>query len=264
MLYVSCYATSRIDCCANHTGRLDRHSRSTRPGFPCSCFHGDGLMRAHALLFALALSAPCALAQAGFLGHVAAYATGAIAAHEAERAIDGADRSRKAGRGDFEPDGAYGVVFPLSATYPIRTITPGAINPRVTQANIHQTICVPGYSKMVRPPESYTEPLKRELIAKYGFSDRRLRDYELDHLISIELGGSPSDPRNLFPQPHHVIGGWGSYAKDKLENRLHSLVCRGQIPLAEAQHDIAHDWVAAYKKYIGATPDQPRSYRYGG
>ena len=151
--------------------------------------------------------------------------------------------------------GAYGVVFRLDEALPNPHLTPGVDDQRVTQANIHRTICVPGYSKSVRPPESYTEPLKRELIAEYGNSDRRLRDYELDHLRSIELGGSPTDPRNLWPQPHHVIGGWGSYAKDRLENRLHRLVCRGKVSLSQARVAISMDWIAAYKQYIGPIPD---------
>ena len=91
-----------------------------------------------------------------------------------------------------------------------------------------------------------------------------MRDYEEDHLISLELGGSPSSPRNLWPEPHHVIGGWGSYTKDKLENRLHSMVCHGQISLAEAQHEIATDWIAAYKRDIGPTPVKGRGHRQGG
>ena len=74
------------------------------------------------------------------------------------------------------------------------------------------------------------------------------------HLISLELGGSPDNPRNLWPQPHHVIGGWGSYAKDRLENRLHTLVCRGRLPLAQAQREIAGNWIVAYKRYVGAQP----------
>lgn len=128
---------------------------------------------------------------------------------------------------------------------PDHTLTPGVIDPRVTQANIRSTICVPGYTKKVRPPESYTERLKRRQIAQYGYSDRRLRNYEEDHLISLELGGSPSDPKNLWPEPHHVPGHRGSYDKDQLENRLHQMVCRGEMSLHDAQQWIATDWVAA-------------------
>lgn len=161
-------------------------------------------------------------------------------------------------------EGAYAADFPASLAEPNARMTPGAINPAVTQANIHSTICVKGYTRAIRPDERYTERLKRRQIAAYGYSDRRLRDFEEDHLVSLELGGAPTDHRNLWPQPHHVAGGWGSYAKDRLENRLNHLVCRGRLPLAEAQSLIAHDWIAAYKRFIGLTPNGTRQHRYEG
>jgi hypothetical protein len=145
-------------------------------------------------------------------------------------------------------------VFSMHDARPNPNITPGAVNSAVTQANIQQTICMRGYSKSVRPPQSFTKVAKRAGIRQYGFNDMRLRDYEEDHLISIGLGGSPTAPQNLWPEPHHVIGGWGSYAKDRLEDRLHVLVCHGRVPLAQAQQDIARDWIAAYKRYVGANP----------
>lgn len=148
----------------------------------------------------------------------------------------------------------YDVVFSLDQARPNGRITPGALNPAVNQDNIHETICARGWSKSVRPAEDYTEQLKFVGIRQYGYDDTRLRDYEEDHLISIGLGGSPTAAQNLWPEPHHVIGGWGSYAKDRLEDRLHTLVCRGQVPLAQAQRAIASDWIAAYKHYIGPDP----------
>jgi hypothetical protein len=158
-------------------------------------------------------------------------------------------------------EGRYAVVFNLDAARPNPHMTPGALNRAVDQANIHATICVRGYSRSIRPPEEYTERLKRSGIRRYGYSDRRLRDYEEDHLVSLELGGSPTDPRNLWPEPHHVIGGWGSYTKDRLENRLHALVCRGRVPLALAQREISGDWIAAYARYVGPTPYPRRRHR---
>jgi hypothetical protein len=163
--------------------------------------------------------------------------------------------------GIADAQGRYSVVFGLSQARPNPLLTPGAVNAAVDQANIRDTICEPGYSRSIRPPEDYTERLKRRGIRRYGYADHRLRDYEEDHLISLELGGSPTDPRNLWPQPHHVIGGWGSYAKDRLENRLHTLVCRGRLPLAAAQHAIAVDWIAAYRRYVGADPSARRRHR---
>jgi hypothetical protein len=142
---------------------------------------------------------------------------------------------------------------PATATagLPNARLTPGSTDPRVTQANIQSTICRKGgYTSSVRPPVSYTEPLKLNGIKLYGYSDRKASDYEEDHLIPLELGGNPTDPRNLWPEPHH-IGNWGSYVKDNLENRLRDLVCSGRLDLGTAQQAIATDWIAAYKKYMG-------------
>ena len=153
--------------------------------------------------------------------------------------------------GGVEAQGRYDVVHPIEDALPRSQLTPGAVDPRVTQANTRSTICVRGYTKQIRPLAKYTSDLKRKQIARYGYEDRRLRDYEEDHLISLELGGSPTSPKNLWPEPRHVVGGWGADAKDQLENELHRRVCRGELPLAEAQHSIATDWVATYKKYVG-------------
>lgn len=121
---------------------------------------------------------------------------------------------------------------------PDPTCTPGVADPRVTQTNIGQTICVAGYTATVRPPQSYTSRLKRQQMTQYGFTDS-ISAHEEDHLISLELGGAPSDPKNLWPEP-----GKSPNAKDKVENLLHSRVCAGQITLAEAQRAIASDWTA--------------------
>jgi hypothetical protein len=136
----------------------------------------------------------------------------------------------------------------LRGALPDRRCTPGASDPRVTPANIDGTICRRGYSKGVRPRTSVTRPIKRERIAAYGLpSDPRL--YELDHLVSLELGGATANPANLWPEPYASRG--GARIKDRLENRLHSLVCRHEVRLREAQRAIAADWVRAYHRYIG-------------
>ena len=154
-------------------------------------------------------------------------------------------------------------VFPMSKGLPDPALTPGAVNPAVTQTDIRQTICTRGWTRTVRPPERYTERLKRRQIREYGYPDRWLRDYEEDHLVPLELGGSPTSVRNLWPEPHRVVGGWGSYAKDRLENRLNHLVCRGQLTLASARRQIAANWIAAYRRFLGPVPDnRPPRYRW--
>jgi hypothetical protein len=87
---------------------------------------------------------------------------------------------------------------------------------------------------------NYTDALKRQQIREYGYADTRISDYEEDHLISLELGGHPNDPRNLWPEFPHSPN-----AKDKVEDELHKKVCAGQITLSEAQQIISRDWTKA-------------------
>jgi hypothetical protein len=115
--------------------------------------------------------------------------------------------------------------------------TPGAISPTVTQADIQSTICSHGYTETVRPPESVTEPEKEASLAAYGDSGP-LRFYEYDHLVPLELGGAPNDPRNLWPEP-----GASPNPKDAVEDQLRQNVCDGRMSLAAAQRAIATKWV---------------------
>lgn len=140
------------------------------------------------------------------------------------------------------------------ADLPNSSLTPGANNPAVTQANIGSTICVAGWSARQRPPAAYTNALKRSQIADplYGVTDKNPRDCEEDHLKSIELGGAPRDKKNLWCQSYS--GTWNAHVKDRLENTLHRLVCAKKISLAAAQKAIATNWIAAYKKFVGSKP----------
>ncbi len=127
--------------------------------------------------------------------------------------------------------------------------TPGAINPAVRQNNIADTICKVGWSASVRPPSAYTSALKLVQIVQYGYSDHDPRDYQEDHLVPLELGGAPRDPRNLWPEPLAVRLDDGTVIKadekDALEDELHMRVCGGRLALADAQRLIAGDWYAA-------------------
>ena len=168
---------------------------------------------------------------------------------------------RRYGRGHerrWHHRGKRGPVHPLSRALPNPRLTPGALNPAVDQADIHSTICVRGYSQSIRPPEAYTERLKREQIREYGYRNRELWHYEEDHFLPLSIGGSPRSPRNLWPQPHRVVDGWGSFAKDRLESQLHWLVCHRGLPLATAQRAILKNWLAAYKRYVGPVPNDRR------
>jgi hypothetical protein len=86
-------------------------------------------------------------------------------------------------------------------------------------------------------------------MALYGWSGPT-SDYEEDHLIPLEVGGHPTDPKNLWPEPYNVPN--GARQKDKVENLLHSRVCSGQMTLADAQNLIGSNWEAVEG---GATAD---------
>ena len=123
---------------------------------------------------------------------------------------------------------------------PDPSCTPGAVNPDATQETLATTVCKSGWTKTIRPPASYTDKLKREQIAAYGDTDTHSGDYEEDHLVSLELGGAPDDPRNLWPEP-----GASPNPKDTVENALHKAVCARRVTLAAAQAAIAGNWTTA-------------------
>jgi hypothetical protein len=90
--------------------------------------------------------------------------------------------------------------------------------------------------------------LRHQVFEEYGLRDAGPRVFEVDYLITPELGGA-EDIRNLWPQPYSATV-WNARVKDALEEHLHQMVCAGQLDLTVAQHDIATDWIAAYKKYF--------------
>jgi hypothetical protein len=111
------------------------------------------------------------------------------------------------------------------------SLTPGVLNPDVTQATIRGTICRQGWTRTVRPPVGYTNELKRRGLRQYGLRGPPTA-YQEDHLISLELGGDPSDARNLWPEPYPRAA-----AVDRIENELNHRVCAGSLTLAQAQRE---------------------------
>jgi hypothetical protein len=99
----------------------------------------------------------------------------------------------------------------------------------VTQETIGATICVAGWTRTIRPPSSYTSQLKVEQMAAYGLTGSP-SGYQEDHLISLTLGGHPTDPRNLWPEPYPR-----AREVDQIEIELNEQVCSGELTLAEAQ-----------------------------
>lgn len=119
---------------------------------------------------------------------------------------------------------------------PDSNLTPGAIDPEATR----EKLCIVGYTGRVR---NVSQAKKNFIYELYGI-DRTKDKYEIDHLISLQLGGS-NDARNLWPESYTTMP-WNAYVKDKLENRLHREICDGIITVKEAQDAIADDWIETY------------------
>ena len=133
----------------------------------------------------------------------------------------------------------------VDGALPDSSCTPGDILPRATK----EQICVPGYSRSVR---NVPTSVKDEAYAEYGIASHTPGEYEVDHLVSLELGGS-NDISNLWPEAAAPTPGF--HEKDEVENFLHDQVCAGAIPLAEAQVEIARDWMSVYAQMTGAPVD---------
>jgi hypothetical protein len=118
---------------------------------------------------------------------------------------------------------------PAAAVRASWTLTPGALNPSVTQQTIRATICRRGWTRTIRPPVSYTNDLKRRGLRAYGLRGPPSA-FQEDHLISLELGGHPTDPRNLWPEPYPRASD-----VDRIETELNALDCSGRMTLADAQ-----------------------------
>jgi len=123
-------------------------------------------------------------------------------------------------------------------------------DPRLTPGDVldvtAQDVCTPSYSRHIR---DVPQAVKNQAYQEYGITSHQPGEFEVDHLISLEIGGSNSI-KNLWPQSYQTSP-WNAHVKDKLENRLHKLVCSGQLDLATAQHAIASNWITAYQKYMG-------------
>ncbi len=161
-----------------------------------------------------------------------------------------------------------------SEIYPDSTKTPGFANPDITPANIAANLCSPTWSpSTIRPPTSYTNPLKLTQMQQYGdtvtdptaacmLASNNKGCYEEDHLISLENGGDPRDPRNLWPEPYKTrIDGQtvGARQKDTVENYIHNAICfsvpghkshgrvaHAPMTLRRGQEILAGDWYACF------------------
>jgi hypothetical protein len=128
-------------------------------------------------------------------------------------------------------------VLASASDLPDRKVTPGS-----TVKVPIEVLCEKGYTKSVR---HVSGSVKAAVYREYGIESHQSGGYEVDHLISLELGGS-NEIENVWPQPYEGV--WNAHVKDQLEDRLHAMVCSGQIGLKEAQKGISEDWITEYKK----------------
>lgn len=129
-----------------------------------------------------------------------------------------------------------------ASLYPNPSLTPGDVFPGVTA----KEVCASGYSKSVRDVSSDE---KAAVYKRYGIPNEPGK-HEVDHFISLELGGS-NMLTNLWPEPYvtpDAPGQIGAHEKDKVENYLHDQVCKNAMTLQQAQDQIRTDWYAVYLK----------------
>lgn len=124
---------------------------------------------------------------------------------------------------------------------------PGALNPHVTQANIRETICTPGWSRTVRPSQRWSSKYKRELLRRAHLPASASRMFEADHRVPLSIGGAPLDPRNIWLQPWERPG---AHEKDQLELLVHRRVCNGSMTLEQGRAVFLGDWWAAYRRLV--------------
>ena len=139
------------------------------------------------------------------------------------------------------PRGGDASLAPLGrAALPERDLTPGA-----TRSVAMSEVCSMAHEDVVR---EVSDSMRQEVFREYGIMNARAGDYEIDYLIAPGLGGA-ENLQNLWPEPYRSQT-WNAHVKDALEERLHQLVCSGDLDLHTAQHEVAADWIAAYKKYF--------------
>ena len=133
-----------------------------------------------------------------------------------------------------------------AAALPHPELTPGAVR----QVSVEE-VCRRGRSAA---SPLVAAAVARQVFEDYGADYRRADEYELDFLITPELGGT-ADVRNLWPQPYGATR-WNAYVKDELELLFRRLVCDGEIDISTAQREMATNWIAAYRRYFDT--DRPR------
>ncbi|HXX44270.1 MAG TPA: zf-HC2 domain-containing protein [Candidatus Acidoferrales bacterium] len=198
----------------------------------------------------LRLSAEGGARQASWLGDLAAFVRAPAWAYVAGVLVLGATwlalRYQPIGSAS---QGEVGSAHGAAPLVPDANLTPGAVG----AVTISQ-ICAADEPAERRPPLS----VQRAVFHEYGMDGAPAQEYEVDHLITPALGGT-DDIRNLWPESYRPE--WNAHVKDELEDRLHALVCQGRLDLPTAQHEMATNWITAYKKYFHT--DKPLLHNSG-
>lgn len=137
-----------------------------------------------------------------------------------------------------------------AADLPDAKITPGVVRPGITASDLCPVAHTPALRNV--PQSEKTAVYKSYGVIPHQGYCAVAQGCEVDHLISLELGGA-NDQSNLWPEPYSGTI-WNAHVKDKLENKLHALVCSGTVTLTDAQNAIRLNWITAFQKYIGPTP----------
>lgn len=151
-------------------------------------------------------------------------------------------------QGYIAPDGRTVAQLIAAHVLPDPSITPGVLNPQITAANLKDTVCKAGWTATVRPPTAWTDKLRNADTP----AGQKPLDGELDHLISIEDGGAPADPKNLWWMIY--ADRYGARVKDVLETKVKRLVCAGKITLDQARAALSPNWLLGYVQYVGPLP----------
>lgn len=120
---------------------------------------------------------------------------------------------------------------------PVPVFTPGAVS----------DLNAPALCAGERPSRLVSGAARDQVLAEYQMQRAPDAAYELDALITPELGGTTARA-NLWPQPYDTV--WNAHVKDALESLLSDQVCSGAMPLRVAQQELADNWIAAYKRHF--------------
>jgi hypothetical protein len=145
--------------------------------------------------------------------------------------------------------------IPLRTRIAVVSVPDSRLTPGATLLVSRRQVC----TEVTTNNKTVPVALQRKVFEEYGISGAEPRAYEVDYLVTPALGGA-DDIHNLWPHSYSATV-WNAQVKDALEDRLRQMVCDGSVDLAEAQREIAGNWIAAYKKYFHTDRPLPEHCR---